>query len=271
MGTTSRVRIAAGLCLLVLGCGVQPAEVEDAEPVTPVAPVAADLASYSDAVASTSGSVYDFYPLQDAVYAICSSPGACPWRGENFESYTNGAAVECDNANTRQAHLEVTSGCLYAKYVGVYRRGWTASSVFRVLAQAYSGGKKVGWRDIAGTYRGWISGWHAGAPAWAGFHVFARYQTENDLYVASYRKDGIVTIKKKVGGTYTTLRQKQIAVPQVGTWYTLRFRVTGQTLALYVNGTLQLTATDSALTWGTTGIRVDYADAYLDDWRADVP
>jgi hypothetical protein len=32
-------------------------------------------------------------------------------------------------------------------------------------------------------------------------------------------------------------------------------------------GELQLTAHDTSLTWGTTGLRTDYMDVYLDDWK----
>jgi hypothetical protein len=250
-------RLIPMLCLATLAC-TQPLELRHDT-------VDERLAA---ATALAPGSVYDFYPLPDSAYAICASLTACPWPGDNFDAYVNGTVIECDSANALRDHLEVTSGCLHSKYVGAYRRGWTTSNAFRVLAQAYVSGRKAGWERITGTYRGWVASWLPGAPAWSGFHVFARYQTENDLYVASYRKDGFVTLKKKIGGVYTTLAQKQIGLLQTSRWYTLQLSVSGRTLAMYVNGALQLTTTDSALAWGTTGLRVDYANAYIDDWRA---
>jgi hypothetical protein len=45
--------------------------------------------------------------------------------------------------------------------------------------------------------------------------------------------------------------------------------VSDTTLRFYVNGVLQLTAQDSSLAWGTTGIRTDYMDVYLDDWMLE--
>ena len=41
---------------------------------------------------------------------------------------------------------------------------------------------------------------------WAGLHLMARYQTEDDYYSGSFRKDGLCTIKKKYKGVYTTLK-----------------------------------------------------------------
>ena len=40
----------------------------------------------------------------------------------------------------------------------------------------------------------------------------------------------------------------------------------GTNLTLYVDGNVELSVTDTDLSWGTTGVRLDYADVYLDDW-----
>ena len=217
--------------------------------------------------AATDASVYDFYP--DSNYIICTSASSCPWVGESFEAYAEGSLVECSSEPAQQGHLEVTSGCLFSKYAGTYRRGWTSTYNFRALSRKYVDGKKVGWKTAAPSYRAHIHEWQAGAPEWAGLHVFARYQTENDLYVASYRKDGLVTIKKKLGGIYTTLAQKTLGAPAIRAWHTVKLSVSGDTLQFSVDGTLQLTAHDSSLTWGTTGLRTDYMDVYLDDWKIE--
>lgn len=212
-------------------------------------------------------SAYDFYP--DSHYIICTSASSCPWAGENFETQAEGSLVGCANDASQRAHLEVTSGCLSSNQVGSSRRGWTTTPHFRALSRKYVDGKKVGWKTAAPSYRALIHNWQAGAPAWAGLQVFARYQTENDLYVASYRKDGLVTLKKKLGGVYTTLAQKELAAPATGTWYTVKLSVSGDTLQFSVNGELQLTAHDTSLTWGTTGLRTDSMDVYLDDWKLE--
>ncbi|HEX5746443.1 MAG TPA: hypothetical protein VFZ09_09365 [Archangium sp.] len=210
---------------------------------------------------------YDFYP--DSHYIICTSASSCPWAGENFEAYAEGALVECSSDSSQRAHVEVTSGCLASKSAGTGRQGWTSTSNFRALSRLYVDGKKVGWKTAAPSYRASIQDWQADAPAWAGLHVFARYQTENDLYVASYRKDGLVTIKKKLGGVSTTLAQKMLGAPETRTWHTVKLSVSGDTLQYFVDGALQLTAHDTSLTWGTTGLRTDSMDVYLDDWKLE--
>jgi hypothetical protein len=40
---------------------------------------------------------------------------------------------------------------------------------------------------------------------WTGIHLFGRYQSENNLYVVSFRLDGTIVMKKKIKGEYTTL------------------------------------------------------------------
>ncbi len=217
--------------------------------------------------AASAERAYDFYP--DSNYIICTSASSCPWAGENFEAYEEGALVECSSDSFQRAHLEVTSGCLFSKDAGAYRRGWTSTHNFRALSRKYVDGKKVGWKTAAPSYRAHISEWQADAPEWAGLHVFARYQTEDDLYVASYRKDGLVTIKKKLGGVYTTLAQKTLGALATRTWHTVKLSVSGDTLQYFVNGELQLTAHDTSLTWGTAGLRTDYMDVYLDDWKLE--
>lgn len=244
---------AAWLMVLAGACGMDVSE----------APDALETAES----AATAESVYDFYP--DSNYIICTSASSCPWAGENFEAYADGSLLECSTEPAQQAHFEVTSGCLFSKYAGTYRRGWTSTYNFRALSRLYVDGKKVGWKTAAPSYRAHIYEWQEGAPEWAGLHVFARYQTENDLYVASYRKDGLVTIKKKLGGVYTTLAQKTLGAPALRTWHTVKLSVSGDTLQFFVNGALHLTAHDTSLTWGTTGLRTDSMDVYLDDWKLE--
>jgi hypothetical protein len=123
--------------------------------------------------------------------------------------------------------------------------------------------------DVDPAVRVYISSWQSGGPQWSGAHIFARYQTQNDLYVASLRKDGKVYIKLKHCDAYTTLAGASFSqgAVQTGTWYGLRFEVVGQRLRLYVDGQLELEAFDDMLFWGTTGVRSDYGTFYLDDWE----
>jgi hypothetical protein len=100
-----------------------------------------------------------------------------------------------------------------------------------------------------------------------------RYLTEYDLYVASWRKDGVVQIQKKQCGTYTILKRiATYGAPSPNVWHTMRFEIVGSEMRLYLDGTLAMTVTDSSIKHGTSGIRIDSADgAYLDDWRIYAP
>jgi hypothetical protein len=106
-------------------------------------------------------------------------------------------------------------------------------------------------------------------PDWAGFHLFGRYQTENDLYVASVRMDGNVVIKKKKDGEYLTLKMMKGGLSEwdVGRIFKMKFQITnnekgGVCLCLFVNDVSVLETEDNTnvIKFGTHGIRIDYCD-----------
>ena len=214
--------------------------------------------------------VYDPFPGTNTDYPmfnVVDLPGAFP--GDDFESYSHNGIIA--SSSSHASHIDVTSGVLYAKHLNgsqVWKRGFTDSSVFRMLAVGIYDGLPVRYQDGTASIRVYFSAIHANAPFYHGAHIFQRYQTEYDLYVASLRLDGKVAIKKKVCGQYTTLAQAEFSGGSVttGEWYDIEFEASGTDLNLYVDGNLELSVTDTDLSWGTTGIRLDYADVYLDDW-----
>lgn len=221
---------------------------------------------------------YDAFPSSEGPYVSGPASTSLPWPGENFESYTNGSVIETSTNMSAHDHLDVTSGTLESKYAGSWRRGWTDDYNFRAVAIGRdSQGREVKWTDQVAEYRGYIDAWHASTPDWAGLHLFARYRTSDDLYVASIRRDGLATIKRKWNGDYTTLAQGSLPSSMLDgngelatdTWHWLKFSAIGTSLALYVNNDDDplLTATSGTFSWGTTGIRIDYSDTYIDDWR----
>lgn len=215
--------------------------------------------------------VYDAFPGNNGSYPKGNS-STYGWPGDDFESYAHDEIVESRTNQSRRSHLDVTSGTLRARHLNgsrLWKRGWTDTYNFRVLSRATSGGKLVRLTDVDPAVRVHISNWDTSGPQWSGAHIFARYQTENDLYVASLRKDGKVYIKLKHCDAYTTLAGADFSQGpvQTGTWYDLRFEVVGQRLRFYVDGHLELEAFDDTLSWGTTGVRTDYATMYLDDWK----
>jgi hypothetical protein len=223
---------------------------------------------------------YEFYP--GTGYYPSGTTVALPWQTpagnafEGFETYTNNSVIEADSNKSQQSHLEVTSGTLTSKYVGTsqYRRGKTDTYNFRMLLQGLSNGQRIKWTSQAVESRFYIDSWQSTSQNWQGVHLFARYRTENDLYVASLREDGTVVIKRKLCGVYsepplaTGVLKDADGNPRpfnTKQWYTLTFSAIGNQLKFYVDDVLQLSATDGAFSWGTMGIRTDYANVYFDD------
>lgn len=213
-----------------------------------------------------------------------------PWRGiyrggdghaypaglEDFRGYgpTLPVTVECASAKGRRDHVDVTAGCLRAVRTGdgQYKRGQvdaTSDGYFRALALGYLEGddQVVKWTDQTVDYRFHHDG-RTGASGNPGFKAFVRYRSEDDLYVASWRFDGVVQIQRKLCGEYTTLAMRVRAAPARGEWHRLRFEAIGDRLRLFLDGDLVLSATSETFSWGTAGIRIDSADgALIDDWR----
>lgn len=150
----------------------------------------------------------------------------------------------------------------------------TDSAVFRMVTARRS------FRDVAVTVRfrnlGLTRTKRTPARPWDGIHMFLRYVSPAELYYASVnRRDGTVTVKKKVrggndqidGGTYTTLATGRRHVPY-GEWQTAEaiVRDVGRDVVIdvYVDGRRVVHALDhgqggrAPLTRpGGTGIRAD--------------
>ncbi|HYX36004.1 MAG TPA: hypothetical protein VE954_23120 [Oligoflexus sp.] len=203
-------------------------------------------------------------------YVSGPAKGSLAWPGETFQSMMDSEIVECSDRDSRD-HLEITSGCLTARQVGNYLRGYTDSYSFRALAVGWSEGKRVKWTDQINSYRAHIKRRQREDCPTCGLHLFTRYRTENDLYVASLRQDGLATIKKKHCGTYTTLAEKKINGLAGNTWYKVQFAAIGRQLTLSLDDKELLKANDATFSWGTSGIRTDYVDVYLDDWKVTAP
>jgi len=238
------------------------------------------------------------------VYSPFAEPGAypsgsvdeLPWSGasstrdaivypagdEDFSGYgpTLPALVECSDDKGRLSHLDVTAGCLDAVALGSseYTRGLiqtNSDGYFRAVALGYRPGEldhPIKWTNQGVMYRFFHHGQtdSAGNP---GFKAFLRYRSEDDLYVASWRLDGVVQIQRKLCGEYTVLAvNKDFGPPTEGVWHQIRFEAAGDELSLYLDDTLALSATSGSLSWGTAGIRVDSADGtHIDDWSIFEP
>ena len=199
-----------------------------------------------------------------------------PTGDEDFRTYGLPTTVECSSNKSQRSHLDVTAGCLTAVNVGGYSRGRitsTSDGAFRAVALPFASGEShpLKWTDQSNEYRFYYTG-TSGPGTDPGFKAFIRYRTENDLYVASWRMDGLVNIKRKHCGAYTTLAQVSHAKPSTGTWHTIKFTAIGSRLDLYLDGSHILSTTDTTFSWGTSGIRTDaMTGAYLDEWKIAAP
>ena len=215
-------------------------------------------------------SVFDAYPGDNTDYPMMDVIDyTTAFTGDDFESYSNNSLIA--SASSSHQYIDVTSGSLYAKHLQgsqVWKRGYTTTHNFRMLAVGTYDGMPIRYRDGKATIRVYFDNIQSSPAHYAGAHLFLRYQTEYDLYVASLRHDGQVMIKKKVCGQYSTLAVADYSGGDVllDTWYNIEFEARGTDLYFYVNGNLELTASDQDLSWGSTGVRIDYTDTYIDDW-----
>jgi hypothetical protein len=214
-----------------------------------------------------------------------------PWRGRAF-SYPDGTEdfsgydaqpgqpdeIECSSTKGERDHLDVTSGCLDCVLMGSenqYTRGQVRcpDSDFRVLALAYSsaGAGPIKWTDCGMRFR--FHGHQTGESNYPGIKAFQRYRTEDDLYVASWRWDGVAQIQKKWNGVYSTLAlNSEFGPPAPDEWHWFAFEAKGQELRLLLDDQLILQCTSATFSWGTCGIRIDGTDGcYLDDWSVYQP
>lgn len=107
------------------------------------------------------------------------------------------------------------------------------------------------WTDYAIEAKVKIDNWNGTNRA----YVAGRYQDGNNFYAASLYNSGggKLEIRKKVSGSTTTLTTLDYPL-SAGTWYTVKLELAGSTIRMFVNGTLQLTATDTSLSSGAIGL-----------------
>ncbi len=94
--------------------------------------------------------------------------------------------------------------------------------------------------------------------------VLARYSSTSNYYFATLTSANTLELGLRKSGGNTVLASKTFTI-QTGTWYTLRLSVVNNTLQCYVNGNLELTATDSTFSAGKIGLWAYYAGAEFDD------
>lgn len=199
---------------------------------------------------------------------------------ETFAGYAHNEVIDAPPAIQQpRSHLVVTSGTLTAKHIHYdaqgnpvdWRRAFSSDYNFRMLVRNDSSNSPVKWTDGTVEARVYVDAWQPTNESWQGVHLFARYRSDDDNYVVSLRRDNTVVIKRERCHSYVDLATGAFVgaggVPRVfetKRWYTLAFQVEGNILRFYIDNVLQLQATDGTFSWGTFGLRSDYANLYID-------
>lgn len=264
------------------------AEAEQVPPVVDAARLDAALGPV-DASADPGCAVTSLYDAYAAPGVHPVGPvGQLPWRGplssypagdEDFSGYGPAypVQVECSDDKDQRGYLDVTEGCLSAAKSGsrtVGRIQAAADDAFRVVALGFGVDPTldVRWTDMSTGYAfHYTQG--VGSANNPGFKVFVRYQTEDDLYVGSWRTDGVVQIQRKQCGVYTPLAiLHAFGAPTANAWHTIQMTAVGSMLTLSLDGVVAVSVEDATFPSGTAGIRIDGMDgALIDDWKVAAP
>ncbi len=94
--------------------------------------------------------------------------------------------------------------------------------------------------------------------------IYGRWKDASNWYYAVLRSANVLELKKYVNGSSTLLTSKPFTVTP-GTWYTLKLEMVGSSLRVYVNGVLELSATDATFTSGQFAVGGFNASVQFDD------
>jgi photosystem II stability/assembly factor-like uncharacterized protein len=119
------------------------------------------------------------------------------------------------------------------------------------------------WTDYTVTARMKVISFNSGTTT-GSFAISTRYTDSSNRYIFSFLRSGKLQIKKKVSGVDTVLAETAYTY-STGTYYNLKIVNSGSNLEFYVNGVLQLTATDSSLASGKIAVNSSNASIKVDD------
>src|SRR5215475_2430437 len=186
----------------------------------------------------------------------------------------------------------ITAGALFAILIG-----FRISAQTQLFSNDFQNKNDNGWTRSSGTWAIVTDGSlayrqsgtsadsnaRAGSPSWTNISIQARVKpiafngadryvgvttrvvNSNHYYFLALQNGNRLLLGKRAGSTPITLATKAFTF-STGTFYTLRIDANGSTLNGYVNGTLQLTASDSDFTAGIIGGATYFASASFDDF-----
>jgi len=242
--------------------------------------------------------VFDFYEGNE-IFAG-ENIALDPYQSLDFSQFNiDGIIIEDAGGTNDQPSIDVTSGKIWARHEASERFGYTGTYNFRMLAVPND--PNTQWNDKTVTATFYPEAWQETNQTPPGMHLFARYQTENDLYVASLRSNGSVYIFRKLCGKYVKIASNPakdsnnapLAVDgelPLNTWYKLEFSVIGNFATFIINdvqqfkldrynrGTVDLTVAYEPgqeplmiIPSGTAGIRLDYVDTIIGTFEVTEP
>jgi hypothetical protein len=186
----------------------------------------------------------------------------------------------------------IAAGALFAILIG-----YGISAQTQLFSDDFQDGNADGWTRSSGTWAIVTDGSLAyrqsgtsadsnsrtGSPSWTNISVQARVKptafngadryvgvmtrvvNSNHYYFMALQNGNRLLLGKRAGSSPITLATKSFTF-STGTFYTLRIDANGSSLSGYVNGTLQLTASDSEFTAGIMGGATYFASATFDDF-----
>jgi fibronectin type 3 domain-containing protein len=186
----------------------------------------------------------------------------------------------------------IIAGSLFAILIG-----FGISAQTQLFSDDFQDGNADGWARSSGTWSIVTDGSlayrqsgtsadsnsRAGSPSWTNISVQARVKptafngadqyvgvmtrvvNSNHYYFFALQNGNRLLLGKRAGSSPITLATKAFTF-STGTFQTLRLDANGSTLSGYVNGALQLTASDSEFTAGIIGGATFFASATFDDF-----
>src|SRR5499427_11097758 len=174
--------------------------------------------------------------------------------------------------------------------------GFGISAQTQLFSDDFQDGNDSGWTKSSGTWAGVTDGTlafrqsgtssdsnaRAGSPSWTNISIQARVKpiafngadryvgvttrvvNSNHYYFFALQNGNRLLLGKRAGSSPITLATKSFTFSP-GTFFTLRLDANGSTLTGFVNGTQQLTASDSEFTAGIIGGATFFASASVDD------
>ena len=101
-------------------------------------------------------------------------------------------------------------------------------------------------------------------PSGGSFGLNFRYQDPNNYYTACFNANNTIDIRRKINTAVTVLTSKAYTITP-GTTYTVKVVANGDSFELWINGEMQLSASDSTFASGKIGLQTNTATAEFDN------